>query len=271
MSAPRDDLPIAWDTTSEPSAFDPANWFDYCEMVTGRKRPELPPLAVQTVIRSHLDLASEWFGVESDDFTLADHPFLRFAYRGHDVALAYSPKGSYAAGGLDELIALGARSIIVLGGAATLVHNIEVDDLVIPTMALRDEGVSFHYQPPSRYNRPSERLVRSLTNVAEQANVRFHTGPVWTTTAHFRQSLPRLRAFRAEGCVAVNNEASPAFAVAWLRGVDVGFLLSIGDTLADDRFRVPAGHPKLYGPEDARKQLEIALDALVLDTDDASC
>jgi nucleoside phosphorylase len=267
MSDPARDLPIAWDTTSAPSAFDPTDWFDYCERITGRRRPTLPALAVQTVIRSQFDYVVEAFGAEADDFTLADHPLATFRYRDHEIVLGYSAKGSYAAGGLDEMIALGATTIILLGGAATLVHDIAVDDLFIATQALRDDGISLHYQPPTRYSHPSPRLTACLIKAAEAHPVRVHSGPVWTTTAHFRQTLPRLHAFRAEGCRAVNNETAQAFSVGWLRGVEVANLLNIGDTLADDRFLVPAGHAKLYQVDDARVQLEIALDALVLASD----
>jgi nucleoside phosphorylase len=258
------DLPITWDTTSAPSAFDPADWFDYCERITGRPRPTLPALAIQTLIRSQFDYVVEAFGAHADDFTLADHPFAIFRYQDHEIAIGYSAKGSYAAGGLDEMIALGATTIILLGGAATLVHDIAVDDLLVVTKALRDDGISLHYQPPTRYSHPSARVTACLTEAAEGHDARVHSGPIWTTTAHFRQALPRLQAFRAEGCRAVNNETAQAFSVGWLRGVEVASLLNIGDTLADDRFLVPMGHAKLYQVDDARIQLDIALDALVL-------
>jgi uridine phosphorylase len=261
------DLPITWDTTSAPSAFDPADWFAYCERINGRPPPSLPALAVQTVIRSQFDYVVETFSAQVDDFTLADHPLAIFRYRDHEIAIGYSAKGTYAAGGLDEMIALGAKSVILLGGAATLVHDIAVDDLLIVTKALRDDGISLHYQPPTRYSHPSARLTARLVEAAEQHHTRVHSGPVWTTTAHFRQALPRLHAFRAEGCRAVNNETAQAFSVGWLRGVEVASLLNIGDTLADDRFRVPTGHAKLYQVDDARIQLDIALAALVLAAD----
>ena len=82
-----------------------------------------------------------------------------------------------------------------------------------------------------------------------------------TTTAHFRQAIPRLRAFRAEGCMIVNNEASPAFAVGHHRGAHVAALLMVGDTLADDRFKGcwPRG---VYREDDSAPLLDVALEAL---------
>lgn len=258
------DLPLLWDTTGAPSAFDPDHWFEYCERITGRTRPRLPALAIQTVIPAHFDLVCERYGVVADDFTLADHPFAVFEHAGLEIVIARSAKGSYAAGGLDELIALGARHIVFLGGSGTISAEVEVDDLFIPTRALRDEGVSLHYLPPSRYAYPSTRLTEALVAVSRDAPLPVKTGPMWTITAHFRQALPRLRAFREEGCLVVNNEASSAFAVGQARGVDVAALLNVGDTLADGRFSVPIGHKKLYGPADAAVQLDLALAALAM-------
>ncbi len=258
-----DEFPLLWDTTAEASAFDPADWFAYCEAITGRPTPVLPPLAIQTVIPTHFDIVLHRYGAKPDDFTLAEHPFAVFEHDGVSMVIGRSAKGSYAAGGLDEMIALGARQIIFLGGSGAISHAVSVDDLFVPTKALRDEGVSCHYIPPSRYAYPSARLTEALLQAATAANARVQSGPMWTITAHFRQAIPRLRAFREEGCLVVNNEAAPAFAVGQARGVEVAALLNVGDTLADERFIVPQGHAKLYQESDAAPQLDIAIAALL--------
>lgn len=254
--------PLLWDTTADPSAFDPEDWFRYCEEVNGRPPPRLPPLGIQSVMPAHLDIAVKRYGAEVDDFTLADHPVATFSFAGVPVVLGISAKGSYAAGGLEEMIAMGVRRAIFLGGAATLVPEIPVDSLFVPTKALRDDGVSLHYEPPSRYALPDPGLVAALQRTVQLAGLPLHTGPIWTTTAHFRQAVPRVRAFRAEGCLAVNNEAAAAFSVGRHRQVDVAALVMTGDTLAADRFEVPRGHAKLYGQADVGPMFEVALRAL---------
>jgi hypothetical protein len=111
---------------------------------------------------AHLDIAVRRFGAEVDDFTLADHPVATFAFSGVPVVLGLSAKGSYAAGGLDEMIAMGVRRVIFLGGAATLIPQMPVDSLFIPTKALRDDGVSLHYEPPGRCRFRTRRWCRDL-------------------------------------------------------------------------------------------------------------
>jgi uridine phosphorylase len=257
-----DATPLLWDTTAEPSAFDPEDWFRYCEEVNGRPPPRLPALGIQSVMSAHLDIAVRGYGAQVDDFTLADHPVATFTFAGVPVVLGMSAKGSYAAGGLEEMIAIGVRRVIFLGGAATLVPEMSVDSLFVPTKALRDDGVSLHYEPPSRYAIPDPGLVVALQHAVQLAGLPLHAGPIWTTTAHFRQAVPRVRAFREEGCLAVNNEAAAAFSVGRHRQVHVAALVMIGDTLAADRFKVPRGHAKLYGQADVEPMFEIALRAL---------
>lgn len=262
MSTERDDVPLLWDTSAAPSAFDPSHWFEYCARIQGRPVPSLPALAIQTVIPSLFELVCARYGAEADDFTMAGHPFAVFEHEGLPMAVGLSAKGTYAAGGLDEMIALGARRVVFVGGSGAISHEVEVDDLFVPTKALRDECVSLHYLPPSRYAHPSRRLTEALLACGRERGVPLKSGPMWTITAHFRQAIPRLRAFREEGCLVVNNEASAAFAVGQARGVEVAALLNVGDTLADERFEVPVGHPKLYEEADIVAQLDIAIAAL---------
>ena len=258
--------PLLWDTTGSPSAFDPEDWFAYCARLHGRPQPAVPPLAIQSVINApheqvHLDIVARRFGVRPDDFTVAAHPFAVFCHRGQDVVLATSPKGSYAAGGLDELIALGARRIVVLNVGASMGPGLPVGSLVVASRALRDDGTSFHYQPASRYNEPSRSLTRALATAARRAGTTVLEGPVWTNPAHFRLSQARLSEFRQEGCQVLENEVAAAFAVGHYRQVEVAALVHVGLSLAAGRFQVPA-EADVYGPAEAEQHLDAALAAL---------
>src|SRR5258708_15330123 len=146
-----DATPLLWDTTAEPSAFDPEDWFRYCEEVNVRQPPRLPALGIQSVMPAHLDIAVQRYGAEVDDFTLADHPVATFAFAGVPVVLGVSAKGSYAAGGLEEMIAMGVRRVLFLGGGATLVAGMPVGLLFVSTQALRDDGVCVHLEPHRRH------------------------------------------------------------------------------------------------------------------------
>jgi len=55
-----------------------------------------------------------------------------------------------AAAQLEELIALGFNRFIACGAAGTLQKGISLGGLIVPNAAIRDEGTSYHYIPPSR-------------------------------------------------------------------------------------------------------------------------
>jgi uridine phosphorylase len=263
-----DALPPLWDTTDSASAFEPADWFAYCSSQGGRPVPKVPALAVQSVINEpladiHLKLVEHRYGVQRDDFTLAGHPFAIFQHAGQEIVLAVSAKGSYAAGGLDELLALGARQVVVLNVGGALGDQPQIGDVVVVDAALRDDGVSFHYQAPSRYAHPSAELTGHLEEATRRSGRRMYTGAAWSTTAHFRLSQKRLRAFRAEGCIAIENEAAAAFSLGHYRKADIACLLHIGLTLRHDRFEVPGAASAIYGQAEAAAQLDTALAALV--------
>jgi uridine phosphorylase len=268
VATDQDGLPLLWNTTDSASAFDPADWFAYCSHLNNRPVPALPALAVQSVINEpmtdiHLEIVEHRYGVRRDDFTLAGHPFAIFQHDGHDIVVAASAKGSYAAGGLDELIALGARQVILLNVGGALSDEPHIGDLVAVDAALRDDGVSLHYQAPSRYAYPSAQLASHLEAAAHRSGRPVHTGSVWSTTAHFRLSQRRLQAFRAEGCIAIENETAAAFSLGRYRNADVACLLHVGLTLRHDRFEVPGTANAIYGLPEAEAQLDTALAALV--------
>jgi len=54
------------------------------------------------------------------------------------------------AGYLEDFIALGAKKVLFCGGAGVLNTEMTVGQYVIVSSAIRDEGTSYHYLPPSR-------------------------------------------------------------------------------------------------------------------------
>ena len=72
-----------------------------------------------------------------------------------------------AAGLMEEVIARGCRKFIACGGAGVLDRNIDVGKILIPTAAVRDEGISFHYLPPGREVQANEEVVAIMEAVLQ--------------------------------------------------------------------------------------------------------
>jgi uridine phosphorylase len=133
---------------------------------------------------------------------------------------------------LEELIALGARTVVACGGAGVLDRTIDVGQLMIPTSAVRDEGTSFHYAPPSREISQDPGMVAAIAATLDRHGVGYRMGKTWTTDAIYRETRARVARRQAEGCAMVEMEASALFAVGAFRGVPVGQILYGGDDVS---------------------------------------
>lgn len=83
-------------------------------------------------------------------------PIYELTYMDQRIAVMNPPVGAPGSVAvLEELIALGCCRFMVCGGAGVLQKDIAVGHLILPVSAVRDEGTSYHYMPPSREVDPS--------------------------------------------------------------------------------------------------------------------
>jgi len=161
------------------------------------------------------------------------HPFYEIGVNGQRVAFFHPGVGApLAVGLLEEAIARGCRKFIACGGAGVLDNEITVGHLVVPTSAVRDEGTSYHYLPPSRDVAPTPAAVAAIERALDRHNVPYVTGKTWTTDAFYRETPDKIRLRRNEGCLTVEMEAAAFFAVAQFRGVTFGQILYGGDDVS---------------------------------------
>ncbi len=162
-------------------------------------------------------------------------PLYEIDVDGRRLAFAQPGVGApLGAGVLEELIAYGCKRFVVCGGAGVLSAELTLGHLVVPTAALRDEGTSYHYAPPSRSIAPADAAVRAVEDALRRDGVPYVTGTTWTTDAYYRETPQRIARRRAEGALVVEMEAAALFAVAAFRGVPLGYLLYGGDDLSSD-------------------------------------
>lgn len=154
---------------------------------------------------------------------------------GRQIAVYHAGLGAPLAGGfLDEMIALGAKKFIACGGAGVLDRDLTVGHVVIPVLALRDEGLSYHYLPPSRDVAASPEAIEAIQQTLDAHHIPYVTGKTWTTDALYRETPAKVARRRDEGCITVEMEAAAFFAVAKFRGVTFGQILYGGDDLSGD-------------------------------------
>lgn len=152
---------------------------------------------------------------------------------GHRLAVVHPGVGApLAAMFLEELIAMGGRKFVAVGGAGALVPELVLGHAVIVESAVRDEGTSFHYLEPGRVVDADPHGIAVLEATLAAAELPSRTARTWTTDAVYRETRSRVDRRVAEGCIVVDMEASAFIAVARFRGVRFAQLLFAADSLA---------------------------------------
>ena len=98
--------------------------------------------------------------------------------------------GPSAAIALEELVQLGARTLIRVGSCGAMQPGVHVGDLIIATGAVRDEGTSRQYAPLEFPAVASTDVVQALHDAATARGFVDHVGVVHTTDSYYAQHEP---------------------------------------------------------------------------------
>ena len=178
--------------------------------------------------------------------------------KGRVMVLTNFGLGSPLMAGLaEELIAWGARRLISISMAGGLQPTQNPGDIVVCNRALRDEGTSYHYLPPSRFVHGDAKLASALKQSLEASGQSPSMGASWTTDATFRETDLEVQQYQSEGIQTVEMESAALFAVAQVRAAQAASVFVVGDSLAGSVWR-PPGDLRLLD-----KSFELAYDAAI--------
>ena len=160
--------------------------------------------------------------------------------RGQVAVMGNFGIGSPAVASLaDELIAWGTQRLVLFSLAGGLQPDLEPGSIVLGDRAVRDEGASYHYLPPTKYVEASSRLVSRISIALGQWGLAHKVGGTWSTDAPYRESREEAVQFQREGIQAVDMESGGLFAVSRVRGAEAASVFVIGDSLAAPRWAAP--------------------------------
>lgn len=161
------------------------------------------------------------------------HPLYEIPYAGHRLAFYHPGVGAaMAATLLEEALARGCKKFIACGGYGALEKDMPVGKLIVVSSAVRDEGISYHYLPPTREVAAHPAAIAALERTLDRQGVPYRLGKTWTTDAPYRETRNKVALRRGEGCLTVEMEAAAMMAVAEFRGVVLGQVLYAGDDLS---------------------------------------
>jgi uridine phosphorylase len=159
-------------------------------------------------------------------------PIYEVSYQGKRLAMYKARLGAPACVGcFEELIAFGAKRIILLGNCGVLDKNIRDCGIIIPTRAIRDEGTSYHYAPAADFIDVNKKYIPEFKAVCDQFGYPYVEGTTWTTDAFYRETPARIEARKAMGAICVEMECAAMQAMCDWRGVEFFQFLYAGDNL----------------------------------------
>jgi purine-nucleoside phosphorylase len=124
--------------------------------------------------------------------------------------------------------------------------------------AIRDEGTSYHYTPPSKYAYPDERLTKRLEDSLKENNIEFRKAINWTIDSIFRETKKEIEQYKNEGVTTVDMEASALFAVAGVREAKIAAAFVVSDVFFEGGWE--RGRDKLSVKKDLIKLTDAVVD-----------
>jgi uridine phosphorylase len=100
---------------------------------------------------------------------------------------------------------------------------------IIPTAVYRDEGISYHYAPPSDYMEVP--TTQKLADILSELKLPHVSGKTWTTDAIYRETRGNMEKRKNDGCITVEMECASIMAVAQFRSAEVYQYLYAADSL----------------------------------------
>jgi len=132
----------------------------------------------------------------------------------------------------EQLSAGGARLVISMTSAGQVRPLADPPYFMLITKALRDEGTSLHYRPPSTWSHLPGHLERSLVPALQGLSEPVPAGASWTTDAPYRETRSAIDAAAKAGAACVEMEAAALYAYAAARNRDVVCLAHVTNTMA---------------------------------------
>ncbi len=147
----------------------------------------------------------------------------------------------------EQLFASGCRLLISVTSSGQLVELRPPPYFVLIERALRDEGTSYHYLPPSEFSEGPSQLLASLQGAFHALSVPVMRGATWTTDAPYRETPTTIAAMKAKGLHAVEMEAAALYAFAHARERPVLCFAHVTNQMARVRGRLREGRGRRLG------------------------
>ena len=122
---------------------------------------------------------------------------------------------------LEEWRAVGFKRFIVFGTCGVLDASLAADKIILPTSALRDEGMSYHYAPASDEIAYAAADTQRLAQILDRQGIEYTRTKTWTIDAFYRETPDKVKRRLAAGAQVVEMEAASIMAWSQFRTASV--------------------------------------------------
>ena len=150
---------------------------------------------------------------------------------GRDYFVYRTQVGATVSGLLMQEISVvtGSHKFVFFGSSGVLDEEKCRGKIIVPSQSYRDEGLSYHYAPPSDYiDIKNYKIVDEFLN---KNNIPHVVGKIWTTDGFYMETLNKIKARKDDGCIAVDMEISGVQAVANYCNIDYYTMIFPADSL----------------------------------------
>ena len=141
-----------------------------------------------------------------------------FREGGHEYGILGCAVGAaFAVLVAEELFASGCRLLVSMTSSGQILPMRAPPYFIVIERALRDEGTSYHYLPPSDFSEAAGHLTQMAKEALTAAGIPIQSGATWTTDAPFRETEQAIEAAKNAGILAVEMEAAALYAFAKAR------------------------------------------------------
>lgn len=138
---------------------------------------------------------------------------------------------------VEELVNLGARTLIRIGTSGAASEDVRPGDLIVATASVANEGTSRHYLRGEAYSAAADfGVTRALVNASNAAGAKTHVGLIQTDDGFYAVKEGEVAEMARRGVLAVEMEASALFLLGALRRVRTGCILVASNNIGDPQF-----------------------------------
>ncbi len=149
----------------------------------------------------------------------------------------------------EQLFVSGCEFLISIASAGAIADGLPKPCYIMIERALRDEGTSYHYLPPSAYALADSELFATSLAAAEKLSLPVRRGMSWTTDAPFRETALTVANRREQGIHTVEMESAALLAFGQARKKRIIAIAHITNSMGQEKGDFDKGDD--HGTEDS--------------------